>query len=163
MAQKIDEIDRAIVRQLLEDGRMSNAEIARRIDGVSERVVRYRISRLIQGNVIQVSAIVNPKAVGFPVTADVFVEAEPGRVLEVAEKMAQFECVSYVGCSTGDRDISIQVFARDLEELYRFVAEVVGNVPGVRKTSTILLPRKLKDVYDWAIPDAAVDEKEESE
>jgi Lrp/AsnC family transcriptional regulator for asnA, asnC and gidA len=155
MSHKIDRVDQAIVRLLSEDGRMSSAEIARRIGDVSERSVRYRIDRLIQEGLIQVSAFANPRALGFTVTADIFIEVEPGHVLDVAQTMVEFECVSYVGCSTGDRDISIQVYARDNEELYRFVTEVVGNVPWVRKTSTILLPLVLKDVYDWHIPDSA--------
>ncbi len=152
MACQIDRTDRAIVSLLIEDGRMSSAEIARRT-GISERAVRYRINRLVEKGVIRVSAIVNPKMVGFPVVADVFIEVEPGRILEIARKMTGFECVSYVACSTGERDISIQVYARDNEELYRFVTEVIGKVPGVRKTHTVLLPVILKDVYDWQIPE----------
>lgn len=155
MAHKVDPLDRAIVHLLIEDGRMSSAEIARRIGDISERAVSRRIERLIQSGVIRVSAVVNPKAIGFPVTADVWLEIEPGRVLEVAQKMATFEQVSYVACSTGDRDLSIQVYARDNEELYRFVTEVIGKVPGVRKTSTILVPLILKDVYNWDIPENA--------
>jgi len=163
MAYQIDKIDQAIVDLLLEDGRMSSAEIARRIGDISERSVRYRIDRLIQEGVIRVSAIVNPKAVGLPVLADVFIEVEPGRVLEVARKMAEFAQVSYVACSTGDRDVSIQVYARDNEELYRFVTEVVGNVPGVRKTHTVLLPLILKDVYNWHIPESVCTARKEDE
>jgi Lrp/AsnC family transcriptional regulator for asnA, asnC and gidA len=164
MPHKIDRVDQAIVRLLSEDGRMSSAEIARRIGNVSERSVRYRIDRLIRDGVIQVSAIVNPKALGFTVTADIFIEVEPGHVLDVARTLAEFECVSYLACSTGDRDVSIQVFARDNEELYRFVTEVVGNVPWVRKTNTVLLPMVLKDIYDWHIPDSVcVDRKEDEE
>lgn len=140
---------------------MSSAEIARRLGHVSERSVRYRIERLIQKGVIQVSAIVNPKAVGFPVTADIFIEVEPGRVLEVARRIAEFKCVSYVACSTGAQDLSIQVYARDNEELHRFVTEVIGSVPGIRKTTTVLLPLVLKDVYNWRIPDSlSMDEME---
>ncbi|HEC35671.1 MAG TPA: Lrp/AsnC family transcriptional regulator [Anaerolineae bacterium] len=161
MAYKIDRTDRAIVSLLQEDGRMSSAEIARRLGHVSERSVRYRIERLIQKGVIQVSAIVNPKAVGFPVTADIFIEVEPGRVLEVARRIAEFKCVSYVACSTGAQDLSIQVYARDNEELHRFVTEVIGSVPGIRKTTTVLLPLVLKDVYNWRIPDSlSMDEME---
>jgi Lrp/AsnC family transcriptional regulator for asnA, asnC and gidA len=154
MTRKSDRLDQAIVRLLIEDGRMSSTEIARRIGDVSERSVRYRIDRLIQQGVIRLSAIVNPKAIGFPVMADIFIEVEPGQVMDVANRMAKFECVSYIACSTGDRDLSIQVYARDNEELYRFVTEVVGNVPGVRKTSTVLVPLVLKDNYEWHIPDS---------
>lgn len=133
---------------------MSSAEIARRIRDITERAVRYRIDRMLREGVIRVSALVNPKAIGFPVTADIFIEVEAGRVTEVAQRLTEFECVGYVGCSTGDREVSIQVYARDNEELYRFAAETVGNVPGVRKTSTHLVPLVLKDVYQWQIPDS---------
>ena len=163
MSYKIDRVDQAIARLLSENGRMSSAEIARRIGNVSERSVRYRIDRLTRDGVIRVSTVVNPKALGFIVTADIFIEVEPGHVLDVARTLAEFECVSYVACSTGDRDVSIQVFARDNEELYRFVTEVVGNVPRVRKTNTVLLPMVLKDVYDWHIPDSACTDGKEGE
>src|SRR5450756_2510592 len=44
----LDAIDRSIVSLLLEDGRISSAEITRRIGHVSERAVRYRIERLVR-------------------------------------------------------------------------------------------------------------------
>jgi Lrp/AsnC family transcriptional regulator for asnA, asnC and gidA len=152
MSYEINPIDRAIVDLLIKDGRMSSAEIARRVGGLSERSARYRVDRLVKEGVIRISAIVCPKAVGLPVTADVFIEVEPGRIAEVARKMTEFECVSYVAYSTGDRDVSVQIVARDNETLYNFVAEVIGKVPGVRKTATMLVPMILKDVYQWSIP-----------
>jgi len=152
VSYKVDSIDRAIVDLLIKDGRMSSAEMARQVGDLSERSARYRIDRLVKEGVIRISAIANPKAVGLPVTADVFIEVEPGRIAEVARKMAEFDCVSYVACSTGDRDVSVQVVARDNETLYNFVAEVIGQVPGVRKATTMLVPMILKDVYQWSIP-----------
>jgi Lrp/AsnC family transcriptional regulator for asnA, asnC and gidA len=146
-----DKTDQSIIDLLMKDGRMSSAEIARHA-GISERSVRYRLDRLIRTGVIRVGAIVNPRAVGYPVTADVWLEIEPGQVLAVGRRLAALEQVSYVACSTGDRDLSIQVFARNNEELYRFVMEVIGTMPGVRRTSTIFVPLVLKDVYDWHIP-----------
>ena len=158
---EVDTLDRAIIALLMEDGRMSSAEIARRVGAISERSVRYRVDRLVREGVIRVGAIVNPKAVGFPVVADVWLEIEPGHVLEVAHKMVELEETSFVACATGEQDISIQVYARDNEELYRFVTEVLGNVPSVRKTNTILLPVVLKDVYDWLVPESACKEGKE--
>jgi Lrp/AsnC family transcriptional regulator for asnA, asnC and gidA len=150
---EFDKADRAIIKLLMKDGRMSSAEIARRAGSISERSVRYRLDRLLKEGVIQVSAIIHPRAVGYEVIADVWMEIEPGRVLDVAHKMAEFQQVSYVGCSTGERDLSIQVYARNNADLYRFVTEVIGNIPGVRKTNTVLVPLVLKDVYDWHIPE----------
>ena len=153
MGHKIDRIDKGIVEALLEDGRMSSADISRRLGNVSERAVRYRINRLIATGIIEVKAIVNPRALGLSVNADVWLEVEPSLVREVAESMARLAQVSYVAFSTGARDLSIQVYARDNEELHRFVTEVVSQVPGVRRASTMVVPRIVKDVYNWRIPE----------
>lgn len=149
---EIDKIDRDIVDLLMEDGRMSAAEIARRAGGISERAVRYRIERMVSEGVIKISAVVNPKALGFSVIADVFIEVESSRIEEVAERLTHLERVSYVACSIGESDISAQIVAHNNNEVYTFVTEVIGRVPGVRKTTTSIVPVVLKDVYDWKIP-----------
>jgi Lrp/AsnC family transcriptional regulator for asnA, asnC and gidA len=153
----IDKVDDEIVGLLMEDGRMTAAEIARRVGGgISERVVRYRIDRLIKEGIIQISAIVQPRALGRQVVADVWMEVESDSILEVARRMTEFENVSYVACSIGETDVSVQVLARDTAEVYQFVTEVLGKVKGVRKTTTSIVPLVLKDVYQWRIPNALV-------
>jgi len=149
---EIDITDKKIINLLMEDGRMSASEIARRIGGISQRVIRYRIERIVKEGYIQISAITNPKSLGYLVTADVFLEVESGAIMEVAKKTSEFECVSYVACSIGDRDISIQIVGHDTNEIYEFVTNVIGKIPGVRKTTTSIVPLVLKDVYQWRIP-----------
>ena len=149
---KIDIIDQKIVDLLIEDGRMQAAEIARRLGDVSERVVRYRIDSMIENEVIRVSAIVNPKRVGMNIVADVWLEVESDSIMDVARKVAEFENISYVACSIGDTDISLQVMGRDTAEVYRFVTEELGKVRGVRKVTTAILPLVIKDVFHWRIP-----------
>jgi len=154
----LDGVDRKIVSLLLEDGRISSAEITRRIGHVSERAVRYRIERLIRSGVIRISAVVDPHAVGFSVIGDVLIDVAPGRLQDVAAQIVQFDNVSYVAGSVGEGDLSIQVYARDTEELLRFVNEVVGKIPGVTRTKTVIVPWKLKDVYQWHVPEGASEE-----
>ena len=150
---EIDKTDVKIVNLLLEDGRLPASEIARRMGDISERAVRYRIDRMIEEGVIYVSAIVSPQAFGFDTRADVWLEVESDKILDVANKMAEFENVSYVACAIGETDVSIQVVAKDTGEVYRFVTEVVRKVPGVRKTVTSIVPIVLKDVYQWRVPE----------
>lgn len=152
MSVKIDLIDKKIVDYLTEDGRMSCSEIAKAIGDVSERSVRYRLQRLIDEGVIQISAVVDPRSIGFPVIADVFIEVEPGLVMDVAAKIAEYETVTYVACSTGERDISVQIVARDNRELYDFVTEEIGRIPGVQRTITSFVPFIVKDDSRWRIP-----------
>jgi Lrp/AsnC family transcriptional regulator for asnA, asnC and gidA len=153
---KIDEIDKKISDLLILDGRMSCPEIARRIGSISERSVRYRIERLIKSGVISVHGSVNPAAIGFPVIGDVFLEVEPGMVQEITKKLADYESISYIACSTGDKDISLQIFARDYTELYTFVTGEISKIPGVRRTHTSFVPFIVKDDKCWPIPLSSV-------
>ena len=153
---EIDKIDLKIVNLLLDDGRKSASEIARQIGEVSERAVRYRIERMIEEDVIRLSAVVRPEALGLPIRADVWLEVESDRIREVAQIMAGYENVTYVACSIGENDISIQVVAKDTDEVYRFVTETIRKVPGVRRTTTSIVPLIIKDVYQWRAPETVI-------
>jgi Lrp/AsnC family transcriptional regulator, regulator for asnA, asnC and gidA len=153
---EIDKIDVGIVNLLLEDGRMSASEIARRMGDVSERAIRYRIERMREENIIQIGAVVHPEAFGLQIIADVLLEVESDRIREVAQKMTEYENVTYVACSIGESDVSIQVVAGNTDEVYRFVTETVRKVPGVRRTTTSIVPLILKDVYQWRIPEGII-------
>jgi Lrp/AsnC family transcriptional regulator, regulator for asnA, asnC and gidA len=153
MHMKLNLTDKKIVDLLTQDGRMSCADMAEKIGSISERMVRYRLQRLIEKGVITISAIVDPKAIGYPVIADVFIESEPGQVMDLAQKLAEYENVTYVACSTGDRDISVQIVAHDNRDLYDFVAETIGRLPGVRRTTTFIVPLIVKDDARWRIPE----------
>ena len=158
-----DKTDVKIVNLLLEDGRMPSSEIARRIGDISERAVRYRIDRMMEDSVIRVSAVAKPQAFGLTTIADVWMEVESDRILEVAKKMAEFDNVSYVACGIGESDVSIQIVAKDTAEIYQFITEVVRKTPGVRKTTTSIVPLILKDVYQWRVPERIVRELSEDE
>jgi Lrp/AsnC family transcriptional regulator, regulator for asnA, asnC and gidA len=156
---KTDKTDIEIVELLMQEGRMPAAEIARKIGGITERVVRYRIDRMVQEGLITISAIVHPKNIGYSVAADVLLEVETGLIQDVAQRLAEFDCISYVACSIGETDVSVQVLAKDTAEIYRVVTEVIGKIPGVRKTITSIVPVVLKDVYQWRIPSSAADDE----
>ena len=158
-----DKIDVKIVNILLEDGRKPASEIARRIGDISERAVRYRIDRMVSEEIIQISAVAKPPAFGLNTIADVWLEVESDRILEVAKKMANFDNVSYVACGIGESDVSIQIVAKDTADIYKFITEVVRKTPGVRKTTTSIVPIIIKDVYQWRVPERVVNEIAEKE
>jgi Lrp/AsnC family transcriptional regulator for asnA, asnC and gidA len=158
-----DKIDVKIVNILLEDGRKPASEIARRIGDISERAVRYRIDRMVTEGIIQISAVAKPQAFGLTTIADVWLEVESDRILDVANKMAGFDNVSYVACGIGESDVSIQIVAKDTAEIYQFITEVVRKTPGVRKTTTSIVPLIIKDVYQWRVPERIAGETVDKE
>ncbi len=153
---EFDKTDIKIVNFLLEDGRMTASEIARRVKNISERAVRYRIDRMIEEGAIQITGVVSPQAFGLTVNADVWLEVESDQILDVAKKLTKYDNVTYVACSIGQNDISIQLVAKDTTEVYRFTTEVVRKIPGVRKTTTSIVPIILKNVYQWRVTERAV-------
>ena len=155
---KIDKTDRLIINLLVGDGRASSAEIARQLGDVTERTVRYRIDRLLREGFIQICAVPNPKMLGFTVTADVFIEVESDKIFDVARALADLDCISYVACSIGEMDVSAQIVASSTDEVYAFVTEVIRKIPGVRKTTTSIVPMVLKDIHNWQVPESASQE-----
>lgn len=149
---KPDSTDWEIIALLNEDGRMPSAEIARRLGNVSSRTVANRIHVLTENGIINVRAVVNPSRVGYRVLADVLIEADPGRVREVAERVAEFPQISYVACATGESDVSISLRVRNNEELFNFVTEKLGKIPGVRRTQSYIMHLKIKDLDTWLPP-----------
>lgn len=157
---KPDDIDWKIITFLNANGRMPSAEIARKLGNVSARTVTNRISALTENGIIDIRAVINPEKVGYGVMADVFLEVEPGRVREVAHKAAEFPEISYVACATGESDVSISLRVRNIEELFDFVTEKLGKIPGVRRTQSYLLPLKIKDLDTWLPPNVINDDKD---
>jgi Lrp/AsnC family transcriptional regulator, regulator for asnA, asnC and gidA len=153
MKLKLDETDRAIIDILQIDGRMSNAEIARSIGGISIRTVGFRIKRLIREEVIKVKAVVNREPLGYSVLADIFIDVEPGKVTEIAKVLCTMEELSYVGIVTGDSDLSIQVQQPSIKSLQDFVINKLHSIPGVRKTKTYIIAECLRLSHDWRVPE----------
>lgn len=156
MSFRIDLIDARILELLQEDGRMSSTEIVRRLGDVSERIVRHRIKRMVEEQIIRISAILNPAAIGFGVTADVWVEAEASATTSLAGSLTELDQISYVSYSTGDQNISLQVHAINLTELHHYVNEVISKLPGVRRTTITIIPFTLKDIDQWKIPGSVI-------
>src|SRR5438067_5009508 len=62
--QRLDDVSKAIIELLQEDGRMPYATIAKQV-GLSEAAVRQRVQRLLDAEVVQIVAVTDPLRVGF--------------------------------------------------------------------------------------------------
>ena len=150
---KPDELDWQIIKLLIDDGRLSSADISRQLGDVSARTVTNRIETLIEEGIINVRSIVNPEKIGYCVLADVFIEVEPGELRNVADRLSDYPQISYLALATGDTDIIISIRAKEIDELYNFVIETIGKIPGVRQTKTFPMPLNLKEITSWLPPE----------
>ena len=143
----LDDIDKAIIRQLQLDGRMPYARLGPAV-GLSQAAVRQRVQRLIENGVMQVVAVTDPLTLGFGLQAMVGIEVE-GDLRAVAAKLALVDEVSYVVVTAGRFDLLVEVVCRDNEQLLGIVNDVVRAIPGVRATETFTYLHLEKQTYSW--------------
>lgn len=148
---KLDDLDRKILAQLQEDGRRPFTEIAERLGGKSEGMVRNRVHRLLDEGIISIQAVVNPQALGFHTQAFVGIIIQPPLIEAAAQALESFEEVTYLAWSSGRVDLMIQVVCRDNEHFVEFLSKKLNQVEGVRSTEVYMILRTYRQSANWAI------------
>jgi Lrp/AsnC family transcriptional regulator for asnA, asnC and gidA len=143
----LDDVSKAIIEQLQEDGRRPYAAIGKAV-GLSEAAVRQRVQRLIESGVMQIVAVTDPMQVGFPRAAMLGVRCD-GDVETVAEAMAAMTEVDYLVITAGGYDILAEVVCEDDDHLLEVVNRRIRAIPGVRNTETFVYLKLRKQIYTW--------------
>ena len=133
----MDSLDSKIIGILQDDGRASNAGIAREV-GVSEGTVRRRLKRLVDEDFIRVVARLDRRRMGYSSEAIVGILVEPSFIDEVAEAVSTLDEVSWVVVTTGAYDIFAWVEVQSSEEMGLFLRRKLGPISGVRRTETFV-------------------------
>ena len=151
VAERLDRIDLKILRLLQSDGRLGNAEIAKRVN-TSAATCHRRIQRLFaEGYISAVRAQVVPHRVdrGSLVIVGVVLDRS------TPESFAAFEAAArsmpmVLDCHlvAGDFDYFLKIRVRDMADFNRLHSEKLIALPGVRQTRTFFV---MKEVIDNAV------------
>lgn len=156
---RLDEIDLKILRAFRFGGRLSNSEIARKVD-VSEGTVRRRIAVLEEVGALKFVAITDPKNLGFDLNVLIGIKADGDKVLGIAEQLAELPEVPYTAVAMGSFDIFVTALLSSTEDWFGFRSRLAA-IDGVRETETFHVTRVLKQNFDWVpaepFGDAAAD------
>jgi Lrp/AsnC family transcriptional regulator for asnA, asnC and gidA len=144
---RLDDVSKAIIEQLQEDGRQSYATIAKRV-GLSEAAVRQRVQRLLDQEVMQIVAVTDPLQVGFRRQAMIGIRVD-GDLTTVAEKLSGMSEVSYVVTTAGSFDLLAEVVCEDDEQLLELLTHQIRTLPGVQTTETFVYLKLNKQHYNW--------------
>ena len=148
-AVQLDEVSKAIIEQLQQDGRRSYASIGK-VVGLSEAAVRQRVQRLVEGGVMQIVAVTDPLELGFARQAMVGIRIS-GPVQPVADAIAELDEVDYVVVTAGSFDVLAEVVAESDENLLEIISDRIRAVPGVVSTETFVYLRLRKQTYSWGV------------
>ncbi|MFI9271324.1 Lrp/AsnC family transcriptional regulator [Kitasatospora sp. NPDC052896] len=137
-----DELDQRLLARLADDARLSAAALAAET-GAPESTVRRRLHRLAAGGLLRTHATVDPRLLGMPVDANLWLEVPPGRLAEAGRVLAADPRVHGVVACSGPANLMAAVFCVDYEELYRFTTELLGPL-GVHRVETAIVGRAVK-------------------
>ncbi|MBO6519261.1 MAG: Lrp/AsnC family transcriptional regulator [Rhodospirillales bacterium] len=148
--ENLDRTDIRILRALQKDARLSNAELAKKVNA-SPATCHRRTQRLFDdGYITEARAVVRPDRVGLGALAMV------GVVLDrsTPESFAAFESAALempfiIDChlTAGDFDYFLKIRVRDISDFSRLHGAKLLTLPGVRQTRTFFV---MKEVIDQA-------------
>ncbi|MCC6315647.1 MAG: Lrp/AsnC family transcriptional regulator [Thermomicrobiales bacterium] len=157
MARLVTDTDRAIIRLLQHNARMSYAELSR-ATGIPESTVRRRMDRLQQRGVIEFAMLADPARLGYDVRAMIGMRVELQQLESIADTLRAMNEVTFAAFLTGNFDIVIHVVVRSQEALVEFLTRRLATIPGVRSSETFLMPYVIKPATAWVLPEREPDE-----
>ena len=144
---KLDRIDRRILHDLQEEGRMTNVKLAKRA-GISAPPCLRRVRALEKTGLIKgYHAEVNAEALGFAVTvfAQVGLSSQAESDLRAFEAlMASYPEVRECHMLAGEADFLLRIVASDWDAYQRFLTTRLTPAPNVNHVKTALAIRSSK-------------------
>jgi Lrp/AsnC family leucine-responsive transcriptional regulator len=121
----LDAIDTRIIQALSQDGRVSTAELARRV-GLSPPSVAERVKRLEENGVIEgYAAQINPAALGYALSAYLRIRPVPGELAKVAAILAEIPSIVECDRVTGDDCFIARAHLKSVEELEQVIDRII--------------------------------------
>lgn len=153
--QALDATDRNILRALQQNGRMSVAEVAERVN-LSPTPCWNRIRRLEQSGVIKgYTALVDPARLGVPIEVLVHVTLDRHEQFAIKKFVATLtaipEVVQCVSLS-GQYDALLRIQVADLPAFERLLMERLAKVPGVAHFSSSFVLNHLIERRELPLP-----------
>ncbi len=144
----LDEFDKKIISELQRNGRLSNIEVAEKVN-LSHSSCSRRISKLKKEGIITgFRALTDRQKLGLSVRAFCGVIRDPDiGWKELAESLASLDSVVSVFAVSGDVDTLLEIVAEDMEHYSNVVLKDILDIKGVKATRSSFVLSEIKSIY----------------
>jgi Lrp/AsnC family transcriptional regulator, leucine-responsive regulatory protein len=149
-AKLLDDVNLRVLDELVRDGRIPMAELGRRV-GLSAPAVAERVQRLERAGVVAgYRAELDPRALGWPVSAVVRIRPAPGQLQRIPEVARETPEVGECHRITGDDCYLIRLHLRSIDDL----EDVLDRFTPFGQTTTSIIhstpvPRRAPPLGGW--------------
>ena len=121
----IDETDLKLIQLLQENARMTNIELAEKLN-TSEATVRRRTNNLVERGYIRAfSALLDFNRIGNPVKANIVANVKKDKLDQVAESLVNFENVHMLCQTMGKHNLFCETYFNNISELQDFTEKIL--------------------------------------
>lgn len=144
LANKIDQTDLTILRELENDARQSVSDLAKKL-GTSRAYASMKLNRLLEHRLTKIAAFTDPTTLGYPVFASIGIRLSPNDIDTAANTLREYAEVHTVVKVAGQYDIFIETHFSDPKDLSKFLMEELSCIPGIISTETMIAlePKKM--------------------
>ncbi|MEV8538415.1 Lrp/AsnC ligand binding domain-containing protein [Streptomyces sp. NPDC051572] len=126
----LQHIDQALITTLIEDGRASYTDLARRAD-ITPLTARRRLEALVGDQVVRLATEVDLARLGIRTEALLWITVAPGGLEETGRRLSRHPQVRFASATTGSANLLVAVAAADLNALYHFLNDTIGALPHI--------------------------------
>ncbi len=142
----LDELDRKIVRLLIQNARMSYSEIGEQV-GISRVAVKMRVQALEKKGIIEeYTSIINPQKINGAISCYFEIETMPDTLSEVTELLRQSDIITQIYRVTGKCKLHVHAVAASGEEMEALMADTIDKLPGVLECTCNVIFSRIKDI-----------------
>jgi len=135
--------DELMLAELALDGRTPVARLARATGWTPTRTGR-RMEELVRAGALYFDAEVAIHLLGYRTSAMIWLTVAPGELLATGEALAGHDEAVFVAATSGPTNLVVVVAVRETGQLFRYVTDRLGQLPGVRQVEVSPSLRRLK-------------------
>jgi len=140
----MDDIDRAILRSLIENSRITISQMSKEID-VPDATISNRLKKLETDVIKRYTMIPDWKKLGLDITAIIIIQTESEKHESVKEELSKLEEASEVYSVSGEYDILIKVWVPGIEELNQLINSKIRSVDGIEDLTEMIVMERVKE------------------
>ena len=134
---RLDDLDLRLIKLLESDPRSTHTNLAATL-GISRPTVGSMLQKLYDARVIETVCLADHVALGYTNSVLFAINAPPGNLADVADRLAAQPLIHYVALCAGPFDIVSWGVFKGRHDLLGFLTEGLGKIPGILQHEMIM-------------------------
>lgn len=147
MVDRIDDLDKGIIKFLSKDGRMSFTEIASKLN-VTEKTVRTRYKNLLEQEILNVVGVVDPVAIGVKAGAIIHLKVKLPLLEQVIDELKKLKEVRFITTTSGEYQLIIQIALPSHDDLSASFKRI-RNIQGLKEMNSSVQLEVFKNTFEY--------------